>query len=283
VLPGLFQRATEASKSTDPEMQEQGKEQLAAVAAQLARFKTASEGGMKTEQFIANVDVLTRKAIAKYPGLADQIRKEVSRVTGVEGADEFTRQRWIQRELNPRETKNPALEAANRDMMTFIVNRGAASEQEALMMRDTDPTAYYQAIDKGRNEIRNEVVAKQAKALQDATLVATEAEANAAWPTIQAGYNSRANQVLGNLAPTKELKEISDMLLLGVGSPKFDAAALEVKAKGVINSIKGALDANLFAWKQNTREQMRRSGKAGSELEKQQLTEHFNKYTCHIN
>jgi hypothetical protein len=270
VLPGLFKRAEEAVKSTDPEIQAQGQEQLASVGAQLARLKAASEGGMRPEQFIANVEVLARKAISKYPGLADEIRQQVSRATGLEGADTFTQQRWISRVLNPKEGKNPAQEAADRDMMTFVVSRGRMSEQDARALRDTDPSAYYKSIQAGRDEVRQEIVVKNAKAVQEGTLIATEADANANWPVIKAGYDATTNIALQGLTSQKEISEI-EKILSGANTPQFDIGALEVKAKAVINNLKGALDANLYTTKQAIRAQMLRSGKAGSALETQQL------------
>ena len=270
VLPGLFKRADEAIQSADPEAKAQGQEQLASVGAQLARLKTASEGGMKPEQFIANVEVLARKAISKYPGLADEIRQQVARATGLEGGDTYTQQRWINRVLNPKEGKNPAQEAADRDMMTFIVNRGKMSEQDSRALRDTDPNAYYKSIQAGRDEVRQEIVVKNAKNIQEGALIATEADANAAWPVIKAGYDATTNIALQGLSSQKEISEI-EKILMGANTPQFDIGALEVKSKSVINNLKGALDANLYTTKQAIRAQMLRSGKAGSALETQQL------------
>ena len=270
VAPGIFKEAGQLATSPFPEEQAVGVDKLASFGSQLARLKAASEGGMKPEQFIANVDVITRKAISKYPGLANEIRQQVAKATGLEGADEFTQQRWISRVLNPKETKNPALEAADRDMMTFIVNRGAMSEQQSRMLRDTNPNEYYKIIEKGRDEVRQEFVLKTAKTAMEGQTVVNERDANAAWPAISANYNAGATLALQNI-PTKELTELSNMLMVGIETPKFDAAALEVRAKGIINNVKGALDANLFTTKQAIREQMRRSGTTGSKIEEEQL------------
>ena len=265
VLPGLFKRAQEDIKSSDMEVQAQGH-------AQLARLKAASEGGMRPEQFVANVEVLARKAISKYPGLADEIRQQVAKATGVEGADLFTQQRWISRVLNPKEKdiKDPLLEAANKDMMTFVVDRGSLTQQDALKLRDTDPLKYYNTVEKGREAVRQEFVLKAAKTATEGQTVVNELDANKAWPAIQAGYNAGTNIALQNL-PTKDLTSLSNLLLTGVGDPKFDVGAAEVLAKSVINNLKGALDANLYTTKQSIREQMRRSGTTGSKLEEEQL------------
>ena len=272
VAPGIFKQAEQAASSPFPEEQAAGMEQLADFGAQLARLKTASQGGMKPEQFIANVDVITRKAISKYPGLASEIRQQVARATGVEGADLFTQQRWISRVLNPKEKdiKDPMQEASNKDMMTFVVDRGALSQEQALRMRDTDPLTYYNTVEKGREAVKQEFVLKAAKTAIEGQLVVNERDANAAWPAIQAAYNAGTNTALQNL-PTKDLTEISNILMTGIGDPKFDVGALEVRAKGVINNLRGSLDAHLYSTKQAIREQMRRSGTTGSKLEDEQL------------
>jgi hypothetical protein len=272
VAPGIFKQAEQAASSPFPEEQAAGMEQLADFGAQLARLKTASQGGMKPEQFIANVDVITRKAISKYPGLASEIRQQVARATGVEGADLFTQQRWISRVLNPKEKdiKDPMQEASNKDMMTFVVDRGALSQEQALRMRDTDPLTYYNTVEKGREAVKQEFVLKAAKTAMDGQLVVNELDANKAWPVIQAAYNAGANTALQNL-PTKDLTEISNILMTGIGDPKFDVGALEVRAKGIINNLRGSLDAHLYSTKQAIREQMRRSGTTGSKIEDEQL------------
>jgi hypothetical protein len=272
VLPGLFQRAEEASKSDDPEVKAQGLEQLASFSSQLAKLKAASEGGMKPEQFIANVEVVARKAIAKYPGLADTIRQQIAKATGLEGADEFTQQRWINRVINPKQGgKDPIEEARQRDTMTFVVNKGFLTEVEAMKLRDTDPAAYYKIENQGREIVRAEAVGKAAKTALDNTNVVNEADANAAWPAHQARYTAGVDAFLLSYKGNKEIEQMVNGLVSGAGTPNFDIGALEVQAKAAVGNVKSALDTMLFNTKQEIRAKFRQSGTAGSELETKQL------------
>ena len=66
------------------EGQQKATQQLKAFEDKLVRLKNASEGGMAPETFQANVQSELKKAVARYPGMADQIRSKFANITGVD-------------------------------------------------------------------------------------------------------------------------------------------------------------------------------------------------------
>jgi hypothetical protein len=66
------------------EGQQKAIQQLKSFDDKIVRLKTASEGGMSPEVFQANAQSELKKAIAKYPGMADQIRSRFANITGID-------------------------------------------------------------------------------------------------------------------------------------------------------------------------------------------------------
>lgn len=66
------------------EAQVKAAQQLKSFDDKLLRLKDAAEGGMPPEQFQANVQSELKKAIARFPGMADQIRSRFANVTGID-------------------------------------------------------------------------------------------------------------------------------------------------------------------------------------------------------
>jgi hypothetical protein len=73
--------------------------------AQAVRLKQASQGGMSNTEYMTRVSAITKASIAKYPGLADKIRQEVSRITGLGGADEFAANQFVRSRFKEDTTK----------------------------------------------------------------------------------------------------------------------------------------------------------------------------------
>jgi hypothetical protein len=71
---------------------------------EIKRLKDAAAGGMSNEEYVSRVSALTRKAIAKYPGLADSIRERVGTITGLPYADRWAEMQYV-RERFTKEAK----------------------------------------------------------------------------------------------------------------------------------------------------------------------------------
>jgi hypothetical protein len=79
---GMFAEAMLGAQGE--EKQQQAVEVLKSFDDKILRLKNASEGGMSPEKFQANIQSELKKAIARYPGMADEIRRRTANVTGVD-------------------------------------------------------------------------------------------------------------------------------------------------------------------------------------------------------
>ena len=82
---------------------------LDSYAAQITRLQKASVGGMTAQEYVDRVGSETRKVIARYPGLADQIRERVGKITGLPSADRYAEMEYIKDRFD-REKKDTALD-----------------------------------------------------------------------------------------------------------------------------------------------------------------------------
>jgi hypothetical protein len=83
------------------EGQQKATQQLKAFEDKLIRLKTASEGGMSPEVFQANVQSDLRKAIARFPGMANEIRNRFANITGIDLATQAFVSSYIKGVFNP--------------------------------------------------------------------------------------------------------------------------------------------------------------------------------------
>jgi hypothetical protein len=111
---------------------------------QLKRLVDASKGGMSNEDYVARVSSLTRKAIAKYPGLSDQIREKVGTITGLPYADRWAEMQYVKDrfskqkadgEFDPMKIVLKDIEAASK-IGTF------GSQEELFTLYQKDRGAY---------------------------------------------------------------------------------------------------------------------------------------------
>ena len=85
-------------------------QQLKSFDDKILRLKNASEGGMSPEVFQANVQNELKKAIARYPGMADQIRSRFANITGIDLATQAYVSSYIKDVFSPAKqpkTKSP--------------------------------------------------------------------------------------------------------------------------------------------------------------------------------
>lgn len=96
--------ATGTSYSIVPDAETRRQAALGTYDQEIKRLKDAAAGGMSNEEYVSRVSALTRKAIAKYPGLADSIREKVGTITGLPYADRWAEMQYV-RERFTREAK----------------------------------------------------------------------------------------------------------------------------------------------------------------------------------
>jgi hypothetical protein len=76
---------------------------------EIKKLKDAVEGGMSNEEYVTRVSALTRKAIAKYPGLADSIREKVGIITGLPYADRYEEMKYVKERFTKQQADTDAM------------------------------------------------------------------------------------------------------------------------------------------------------------------------------
>ena len=68
---------------------------LTQYSTEIQRLKEASKGGMSKEEYVSRVSAITKKAIAKYPHMSDEIRQQVGIITGLPYADRWAQMQYV--------------------------------------------------------------------------------------------------------------------------------------------------------------------------------------------
>ena len=76
---------------------------------EIKRLKDAAAGGMSNEEYVSRVSALTRKAIAKYPGLADNISEKVGAITGLPYADRWAEMQYVRERFTKQQADTDAM------------------------------------------------------------------------------------------------------------------------------------------------------------------------------
>lgn len=177
---------------------------------EIQKLKDAVAGGMTNEQYVTRVSALTRQAIAKYPGLADDIRQKVSTITGLPYADrnkemEYAKARFAKQAQKDSEYDPMKLVLKDIDDMSKV---GTFGSREDLFTLYTNDRATYDARRKAYNEnLAIETGVKNIKTQLDGQQAASDSEANVA----RGGFVTMFNGYLGmsvNSASTTTLENI---------------------------------------------------------------------------
>jgi hypothetical protein len=133
-------------ESAPLEQQEAVGRQLGAFDNELNRLKTAVEGGMSNERYVSRIDSLTKSAIAKFPGLADQIRERVASVTGMPGADRWAQMSYVRDRFTPPKEDRSKVKTPE-DMALQDIDEAAkegffGTREELLNLYRTDRAKY---------------------------------------------------------------------------------------------------------------------------------------------
>lgn len=121
---------------------------LAGYDSELERLKLAAEGGMRNDTYVNRVSALTKKAIAQYPALADQIRQRVGAVTGLEGADAWADMQYVRSRFSAeKKEKGISEEDMARDAIKRIAPIGTFGDEVTLFnLYKTDRPQFDQRV-----------------------------------------------------------------------------------------------------------------------------------------
>jgi len=123
-------------ESAPLEQQEAVGRQLGAFDNELNRLKAAVEGGMSNVQYVSRIDSIVKKAIGKFPGLADQIRERVASVTGMPGADRWAQMSYVRDRFTPPKEGKAAKTEEDMALQDIdeIAKTGLKSREELLKL-----------------------------------------------------------------------------------------------------------------------------------------------------
>lgn len=169
-------------ESAPLEQQEAVGKQLGAFDNELRRLKAAVEGGMSNERYVSRIDTITKQAIAKFPGLANQIRERVAAVTGMPGADRWAQMSYVRERFTPpRESGRGA--KTPEDMALQDIDEAAktglfGTREELLNIYRTDRAKYDERMTGFKQVLSNQTQTKSVEAYNSRLTNQSDADAN---------------------------------------------------------------------------------------------------------
>jgi len=206
------------------EQQEAVGKQLGAFDNELNRLKAAVEGGMSNERYISRIDSITKTAIAKFPGLANQIRERVAAVTGMPGADRWAQMAYVRDRFTP--PKEPKGGKTEEELALDDIKRMAplgtfgSSEELFKLFRENKPE--YDRRRNAANEIFNvKTTTDTIKARVEGTTIQTDENVELVRAPIGAIFQgSLTTAVLAQDVKEKEGTFAKTIELMAAGDPR---------------------------------------------------------------
>jgi hypothetical protein len=111
---------------------------------EIKRLKDAAAGGMSNEEYVSRVSALTRKAIAKYPGLADSIREKVAAITGLPYADRWAEMQHVKERFTREAKKDSEIDPMKLVMKDIerASNNGFGTQETLLLLKQNNDPMY---------------------------------------------------------------------------------------------------------------------------------------------
>ena len=121
-----------------------GKGALEGFTKEAQRLQEAYKAGMSNAEYTTRIAAITKKAIAKYPALSDQIRQQISKVSGLPGADEFASFSYVQRSFGGGAGKEGQREASGptKEDIKLMAEATGKLEQDIVQAYNNDPTSF---------------------------------------------------------------------------------------------------------------------------------------------
>jgi hypothetical protein len=156
-----------------------GVDVLAGYADEVSRLKQASMGGMSPDEYVSRVSSITRKAIAKYPGEAEKIRSDISKITGLPGADRFAELSNVKRMFSEKQAaKGPTEDEMVVANIKRIAPLGTFGNEGTLFKTyKENPQKYYKLAAQADDVLATQTALKQAKDELEAGGIKAEFEA----------------------------------------------------------------------------------------------------------
>lgn len=211
-------------ESAPLEQQEAVGKQLGAFDNELRRLKDAVEGGMSNERYVSRIDSITKTAIAKFPGLANQIRERVAAVTGMPGADRWAQMSYVRdRFTPPKEGKQPksAEDVALQDMDKAADLGVVGTREELLNLYRTNRVEYDRRMSGAQQIMATSTEAKRVKAYIETQREQSDVQADQQRPAFAVIFrDSLGTSVLTQAVQEKETTFAKTLELMAAGDPR---------------------------------------------------------------
>jgi hypothetical protein len=213
-------------------VEQQAQQTLSGFDSELQRLKLASQGGMSKEQYVTRVSALTRNAIAKYPGMADKIREQVGKVTGLEGADRWAQMQFVKSMFTKdSDKKGPTeLDFVKQDI-DAASKTGIATQEELWNMYNTDRAGYVSKMTSLKQLQMNQTNTAAVKTQVEGLNVVSDSQADNARAGFTAIFSgSLATSVLSESITQKEnvWSQTAQLMAEGIG-PNTDPVKFKVQ------------------------------------------------------
>lgn len=254
----LFDKLNEGPRQTLEE-QQQFQQQLSSFDNEVNRLKLAAEGGMSNKQYISRINTLTRNAIAKYPGLANEIRQKVSSSTGLEGAEQWAAKQFVKERFSTAKGKETKTE---RDFAIADTARVAplgtfGSQLDLMNLYDNDRPEYYRRMNAANKVFKIETETKLLKDKLSAEQNVSDQQADTMRPAFTGVFSSTfASSVVAKEAVSKETvyKQVLDLMAKGeniIVNPKAFEVQIKMhvaQMRDIINNAKVQAEEFFNKW-----------------------------------
>jgi hypothetical protein len=153
--------------------QEQGV--LKELQSQASRLQAAATGGMSNTEYESRISALAKKTIARYPGLADQIRQSIGAVAGLPGADRWAATQYVAERFGRGQAGDDSAAKAEMEFLKDTIKKIAEvtgdTTSNVFSIYNTNP-ALYKQLERQTAEVlaaRAQVTQAQAYLEQNAT------------------------------------------------------------------------------------------------------------------
>lgn len=168
---------------------------------EFTRLRNASLGGMSNEEYVSRVSALSRKAIAKYPGLSDKIRERVGTITGLPYADQWAEMQFVKERFSKekKDTAYDPMKAVMADIAATATLGTFGGQEELLKLYNTDRQAYDLRMFSANQLRANKTGLDALKTGIESRVVKSDDDATQIIPSLVGAFQGAlGNDILGN-------------------------------------------------------------------------------------
>lgn len=217
---------------------------------EFTRLRNASLGGMSNEEYVSRVSALSRKAIAKYPGLSDKIRERVGTITGLPYADQWAEMQFVKERFSKekKDTAYDPMKAVMADIAATAPLGTFGGQEELLKLYNTDRAEYDRRMFSANQLRANKTGLDALKTGIESRVVKSDDDATQVIPSLVGAFQGAlGNDILGNsVALHKDIFTPIAQLLAEGKQLDLDPRAFDTHVKMYNANIKTSIERAAF-------------------------------------